>query len=126
MRISDWSSDVCSSDLRDGFRAQISLDVKEAAAAQSLRRMACASARGVAAELGETARVAVEQSVPALRLVLRIPHIGAIAIPEAMVAMRRARLAVPRPETDARDLSAGPHRRPEPLLAHPTEAGAPG
>src|SRR3546814_10477034 len=69
---------------RDGFRAQISRDVKEAAAAQSLRRMACASARGVAAELGETARVAVEQSVPALRLVRRIAPIGAIAIPAAI------------------------------------------
>src|SRR3546814_6561633 len=88
--------------------------------------MACASARGVAAELGETARVAVEQSVPALRLVRRIAHIGAIAIPEAMVAMRRARLAVPGPEIAARDRSAGPPRRLDPVLDHRVEAVAPG
>src|SRR3546814_20002548 len=88
--------------------------------------MACASARGVAAELGETARVAVEQSVPALRLVRRIAHIGAIAIPEAMVAMRRARLAVPGPEIAARDRSAGPPRRLDPVLDHRVEAVEPG
>src|SRR3546814_12728934 len=47
-------------------------------------------------------------------------------LPEAMVAMRRARLAVPGPEIAARDRSAGPPRRLDPVLDHRVEAVAPG
>src|SRR5690606_1984441 len=65
-----------------------------------------AALAGVLAHECQRAAVAVEQAVPALRLVRRIAHVGAVAVDEPGVGMRRARLSVPRPEIAAHDRAA--------------------
>ena len=61
----------------------------------------------MAADQREDTLVGVEQAVPALRLVRRVAHVGKVAVAEAEVRVRRARLAVPGPEVAALDRATG-------------------
>src|SRR3546814_5146033 len=81
MRISDWSSDVCSSDLRDAA----ALDVDQAMAAMAQAQ--AQAANSLAAR--EQARVALAANFPEIPLPIEPPETSVAMVPAQRLAAMR-------------------------------------
>src|SRR3546814_8430002 len=110
MRISDWSSDVCSSDLRDG--ALVGQRDRQFTAAAARKNLIEASRRtdAASAQKGRIRMRRIKQAVIGLALVIAVP---AHAAPTPDYQAATATLAQSKQAIESRDLSGAEALRSE-------------